>query len=328
MQAIETLNAWSQSWAGFMWTGLIETAVALAVVAIIWLLVRRRVSAHLGYCLFLLVLVKAVVPIQFTVPAWAAAVSPRVAVERAGAWLLAANPPAPPLDTARGGPPPLLLRDSPPDPHVPDDGEAPYVGGLVASRPPSMTTTAVLMLTWSTIALLLLVRLALVYRRTHVLMRRSDPVEPGTLPIDWDALRQSAGVRQRVQLVSNAAVASPAVWGLLRPRLVVPPDLARSFTPSQIRWILLHELAHVRRRDLWVVSFQKLVQIAYFFNPAVWLANWVIDQLREYACDDAALAAANAPRHDCGEGFLAIVDRPQYTRSPERLPAVDRTIRR
>ena len=37
--------------------------------------------------------------------------------------------------------------------------------------------------------------------------------------------------------------------------------------------------------------FQRVVQAVFFFNPAVHLANWIIDELREYACDDAALAA-------------------------------------
>ena len=38
------------------------------------------------------------------------------------------------------------------------------------------------------------------------------------------------------------------------------------------------------------------------------MANWIIDELREYACDDAALAACKTSRRDCGEGFLAVVE--------------------
>ena len=74
-------------------------------------------------------------------------------------------------------------------------------------------------------------------------------------------------------------------------------------------WVLLHELAHIRRGDLWVVVVQRVVQAVFFFHPAVHLANWIIDELREYACDDAALAACKTSRRDCGEGFLAIVER-------------------
>src|SRR5262249_47939435 len=74
-------------------------------------------------------------------------------------------------------------------------------------------------------------------------------------------------------------------------------------------WVLLHELAHIRRLDLWVVVVQRVLQAIYFFHPAVHVVNWIIEQLREYACDDAALAACQSSRRDCGEGFLVIVGR-------------------
>ena len=101
----------------------------------------------------------------------------------------------------------------------------------------------------------------------------------------------------------------PVGRGLLRPAVIVPPDLHDSLTPNQLTWVLLHELAHVRRGDLWVVMFQRIVQAVFFFNPTVHLVNWIIDELREYACDDAALAACQTSRSDCGEGFLAIIER-------------------
>ncbi len=58
-----------------------------------------------------------------------------------------------------------------------------------------------------------------------------------------------------------------------------------------------------------MVLVQRVVQAVFFFHPAVHVANWIIDQLREYACDDAALVASQSSRRDCGEGFLVIVGR-------------------
>ena len=51
------------------------------------------------------------------------------------------------------------------------------------------------------------------------------------------------------------------------------------------------------------------------------LANWIIDELREYACDDAALAACKTSRSDCGEGFLAIIER-SVGHAPVAAPAL------
>ena len=71
----------------------------------------------------------------------------------------------------------------------------------------------------------------------------------------------------------------------------------------------MHELAHLKRGDLWVLAFQRLVQIAFFFNPSIWIANRGVDRLREYACDDAALVHSKIDRRSCGEGFLRVVER-------------------
>ena len=108
---------------------------------------------------------------------------------------------------------------------------------------------------------------------------------------------------------TSARLQSPAVGGLIRPTVVLPPDLDDDLTSKQLSWVLLHELAHIRRLDLWVVLVQRVVQAVFFFHPAVHVANWIIDQLREYACDDAALVASQSSRRDCGEGFLVIVGR-------------------
>ena len=166
------------------------------------------------------------------------------------------------------------------------------------------------MLIWAAVSATLFARFLRAVLATRRLIRDALPVDDsGWFPVDFEALRRTAGVRSMVRWAVSAKVTSPAVGGLLRPTVVMPPDLDDGLTPKQLNWVLLHELAHIRRGDLWVVAIQRLVGATFFFHPAVHLANWIIDQLREYACDDAALAAAHASRHACGEGFLTIVGR-------------------
>ncbi len=295
----ETLNSWAQSWAAFMWGSLIDATIILAVVAVVWLALRRWMSAQLGYCLFLLVVIKLIVPIHVTVPGWTAYLSPRHAVDRITAWAMSdaseplghRNQPIPELD----GMPENMLN----------------LGGRVpeATSPPSLSLEAKLMCGWSMVVLSLLAWFAWVQCRLSRVLRQATPVEPATLPVDLAHLQKLAGVRQRVRLCTSPLVSSPAIGGLLRPRLVLPVDVAKTLTPRQLSWVLLHELAHIRRHDLWVEAVQRLVQITQFFNPAVWLANRVINHQREYACDDEAVVACDAPRRECGSAFLSIVER-------------------
>ena len=176
------------------------------------------------------------------------------------------------------------------------------------------------MIGWAVVVTVLLLRFGQVEWRTHQLLRHAQPVNPTELPVDLERLRQLAHAWLPVRLVTSPAVDAPAVWGLFRPRVIFPPQSVRDLAPNQLLWTLLHELAHVRRGDVIVATVQKLLQIVYFFNPVVWLANWMIDQQREYACDDVALAASNMSRRDCGEAYLSAVERSAGLPTPVATP--------
>src|ERR1035437_2120665 len=82
---------------------------------------------------------------------------------------------------------------------------------------------------------------------------------------------------------------SPAVCGLFRPAILIPQSLAENFSDEQLRAVLLHEVIHLRRRDVWVNCLQTLLQIVYWWHPLVWLANARIRRVREEAVDDAVM---------------------------------------
>src|SRR5882724_4846490 len=79
---------------------------------------------------------------------------------------------------------------------------------------------------------------------------------------------------------------SPAVCGFGRPVILIPRHLAESLSVTQMRGVLLHELAHIKRGDVWVNHVQTLLQIFYWWHPLVWLANSHIRRLREQAVDE------------------------------------------
>jgi nitrous oxidase accessory protein NosD len=74
----------------------------------------------------------------------------------------------------------------------------------------------------------------------------------------------------------------------------------------RVRMVLLHELSHVKRADLRVNLAQALLQIAYFYNPLVWLANWLIRRIREQAVDEAVLVAMGDRAADYPETLVDV----------------------
>ena len=321
MTTVELLNAWGSSWSTFMGRAFLESSVLLTAVVLVWLPFRRRMSAQFAHGLFLLVLLKLVTPIPASWPSWSPDESVRRAASEVSAWVAAGGEELPPARLSgpvesdgpivvASAPEPIVAAASEPSPRKSTAPEPAKPAPVPSKVRPNLTISAVLMLIWAAVSAALFVRFARSVVATRRLIRGAVPVDDsGWFPVDFEALRRAAGVRAVVRWAVSARITSPAVGGLLRPTVVMPPDLDDGLTPKQLNWVLLHELAHIRRGDLWVVAIQRLVGAAFFFHPAVHLANWIIDQLREYACDDAALAAAHASRHACGEGFLTIVGR-------------------
>ncbi len=102
--------------------------------------------------------------------------------------------------------------------------------------------------------------------------------------------------RRPVKLCVSSDVAVPAAIGFFQPAIVFPAGLLPQLSTDEIMVILLHELAHLRRRDDWSNLGQKIVKAVFFFHPAIW---WIENRLtleREMACDDIVLAQTASPK--------------------------------
>ncbi|MGB8167856.1 MAG: M56 family metallopeptidase [Chthoniobacteraceae bacterium] len=135
----------------------------------------------------------------------------------------------------------------------------------------------------------------------------------------WAAARM--GLSSHVPLRVMPGWSTMAIRGWLRPELLIPADLSERFTVSQIRGMFLHEMAHVRRRDvLWTWLALGLCAL-HWFNPLAWLALRRFHADRELACDAAALRALEpAARRDYGEALLRCLECPALRTAPALAP--------
>lgn len=102
--------------------------------------------------------------------------------------------------------------------------------------------------------------------------------------------KQRMEIRTPITLVETAAVDGPCLFGLLRPRLLLPPGFTTNFSSDELRYVFLHELAHVQRHDIFQGWLMAFLQILHWFNPLVWLAFARVRLDRELACDAVALS--------------------------------------
>ncbi|HLQ37895.1 MAG TPA: M56 family metallopeptidase, partial [Planctomycetota bacterium] len=92
-------------------------------------------------------------------------------------------------------------------------------------------------------------------------------------------------------LRATRARGAPCVAGLLRPIVFVPGQLPGATDPASRENVLLHEFAHLQRRDPWRAAAGLFVLMLFWFHPIVWLASARLQLLRELSCDQRAAAA-------------------------------------
>lgn len=102
-------------------------------------------------------------------------------------------------------------------------------------------------------------------------------------------LANALGVKVPVRLLESELVKVPLVAGVLKPIILVPLGLMANMPASQVEAILLHELAHIRRRDFLVNLAQSFAETLFFFNPAVLWLSALLREEREHCCDDMAI---------------------------------------
>lgn len=98
----------------------------------------------------------------------------------------------------------------------------------------------------------------------------------------------SVGRRPKVREVPP--LTAPAVFGLFRPTICLPQDFLATLSNEELRWVVRHELAHIRRRDIPVMTLASIACSFHWFNPIVWL---IVSRLRvviEAAADQLAVA--------------------------------------
>ncbi|HET7625275.1 MAG TPA: M56 family metallopeptidase, partial [Verrucomicrobiae bacterium] len=106
-----------------------------------------------------------------------------------------------------------------------------------------------------------------------------------------DETRRACRLEKGVRLRWTENAMSPAVCGLFRPVILLPRALTEKLATAQLRAVLLHEMIHLKRRDVWVNCAQALIQIVYWWHPLLWFANARIRRVREEAVDDAVMLA-------------------------------------
>ena len=136
---------------------------------------------------------------------------------------------------------------------------------------------------WGLGALWMLVRKLRARRALVRLVRSSRPVTEEAVPETLRHCRELLGLRQQVAVRTSAAVASPLVTGLVHPVILLPET---ALEPQALKCLLLHELDHVRRSDLWVRLCSMAALVIHWYNPLFHMLDRTVREVGEERCDE------------------------------------------
>lgn len=158
------------------------------------------------------------------------------------------------------------------------------------------------------------------HRRLQRLTHQNHPRESDAVRL-LVRLAHECGFPKAPQLLVTEAVSAPALTGWWKARILLPVRSLEKLDEEALRFVFLHELAHLRRRDLWTNWILAVLRMVHWFNPFVW---WAFHRLRveaERATDVWVLERSGADASvGYGEALLGLLE--LDSARPAQLPGV------
>ena len=175
---------------------------------------------------------------------------------------------------------------------------APLAAPIPTAWLSALSSTAILrglVVVWMAGAVVLAVRLLGGVLLAGRIRKRAAPLPHGDLHEANGRLAIRLGLRKPVELLQSGEVDVPVALGWRRPAVLFPVDLVGDAAHVSLEPLLAHELAHVRTQDYAMNVAQTAFEALFFFCPGSWWLSAEVRRLREYRCDDVALALCGAP---------------------------------
>lgn len=279
------LNQVAHAWWAWMSSMFWQVSLLVLIVSLIDMLIRKWMWPQVRYAMWLLIFIKLVIP-----PGWSlqtgivTGIAPSTREYIASRW--DSTFPSPDNKAASG----RMASDRPAG-----AGEAAPVlqhAGETAvddagERRERLSMQSLLMAIW--LAGIVLYSILLAARIRKLKRWHREQIERKTIPQWFHEILvrtgRQLGIEELPAIVFSEEAVTPAVYGIFRPVLLLPANYIEELSEDEAEHILIHELGHLKRGDLWVHGSMMVLQIVYWFNPLLLWASRQIKHMREICCD-------------------------------------------
>ncbi len=164
----------------------------------------------------------------------------------------------------------------------------------------SISYQGVLFSLWFAVVFILFARL--VYREFRFRRFLKNAVKQD-LDFIMERLKSDIGYKREINVYSHEGITMPFVTGFFKPAVYIPEKMVHS-PEHELMSVLAHETAHIKRRDVFTITAQTIVEILYFFHPFVRIAGRFLNMQREMICDNIAISTLNKRPAEYGQSLL------------------------
>ena len=182
-----------------------------------------------------------------------------------------------------------VVGETSPQAQDPQNSQAPK-----QDRAPINWLLAIYLIGVGAIVLRYLVGTLLMMRIAHKGERVGERESDGAWLVLAQRTARELDITRPITMIWGDKISIPITWGVLYPMILLP-ESAQEWPAERRRFVLVHEMAHVKRFDALTQLLAQLTAAIFWFSPFVWIAEWRMRIEREHACDDTVLQHGTEP---------------------------------
>jgi beta-lactamase regulating signal transducer with metallopeptidase domain len=121
-------------------------------------------------------------------------------------------------------------------------------------------------------------------------IRKKPQCKEKTIVMNLSQCKSRMGVYRDISIIYDDYLRTPSLFGIIKPKLLVSPEILYKLSEEEKRYVFLHELAHFKRKDILINWLLVIIQALHWFNPIIWYAFNKIHEDCEVACDAYVLS--------------------------------------
>lgn len=149
----------------------------------------------------------------------------------------------------------------------------------------TISLSVILFCFWLIVALCMVAGSFIYNLRVWNTVKASKPIKDEELWTILKNCRDGLKIKKSFQMVESEKIQSPALFGLFKPRILLPINIKSRLSMEELKYVMLHEMVHHKKKDIFFNTISSLLQSFHWFNPIIWYGLHRMREDQELACD-------------------------------------------